>query len=84
MGTCVLKISLSDDIVEEIEKHKQLRQKQSIEEAVVDLIDYALKLPRHFMKFDWKKAEEEADYEISSGKTESFDTVEDFIADLKK
>ncbi|MDM8521843.1 hypothetical protein QUF80_00580 [Desulfococcaceae bacterium HSG8] len=84
MGTCVLKISLPDDIVEEIEKHKQLRQKQSIEEAVIDLIDYALRLPRHFMNFDWKKAENEADHEISSGKTESFDTVEDFIADLKK
>ncbi|MDM8549914.1 hypothetical protein QUF72_07550 [Desulfobacterales bacterium HSG2] len=84
MGTCVLKISLSDDMVEEIEKHKKLRRKQNIEEAVIDLIDYALKLPRYFIKFDWEKAEDEADREIASGKTESFDTVEDFITDLKK
>jgi len=34
------------------------------------------------MDFDWKKAEDEADYEISSGKTELFETFEDFIADL--
>ncbi|QTA93649.1 hypothetical protein [Desulfonema magnum] len=84
MGTCVLKISLSDDMLEEIDKHKQLRQKQSIEEAVVDLIDYALKFPQYFTNFDWKKAEHEADHEISFGKTESFDMAEDFIADLKK
>ena len=84
MGTCVLKISLSDEMVDEIEKHKQINHKQSIEEAVVDLINYALKLPQDFMKFDWKEAEDEADYEILSGKTESFDTVEGFIADLQK
>lgn len=84
MGTCVLKISLSDDILAEIYKHKQLRQKQTVEDAVVDLIGYALNLPHYFMKFDWEKAEYEADHEIFSGKTKSFDTVEDFITDLKK
>jgi len=84
MATCVLKISLSDHMAEEVERHKKLRHKQSIEEAVVDLISYALKLPQYFMKYDWKKAESEADREISSGKTGSFDTVEDFIADLTK
>lgn len=84
MATCVLKISLSDDMIEEIEKYRKIRNKQSIEETVVDLIDYALKLPRYFMKFDWEKAEDEADHEISSGKTESFDTLEEFIADLKR
>lgn len=84
MAICVLKISLSDDMIEEVEKHKKLRHKQSIEEAVVDLISYALKLPKYFMKFDWKKAEDEADREISSGKTGYFDTVDDFIADLTK
>lgn len=83
MATCVLKISLSDEMVEEIENHKKLRHKQSIEETVVDLISYALRLPQYFMKFDWKKAEDQADREISSGRTESFDTAEDFIADLK-
>lgn len=84
MGTCVLKISLSDEMVKEIEKYKKISRKQSIEESVVDLIDYALKRPPYFMNFDWKKAEEEADDEIFSGKTEIFDTVEDFIADLEK
>lgn len=83
MGNSVLKISLPDDVMEEIEKHKQFRQKQSVEEAVVDLIDYALKFPRYFMNFDWEKAEDEADREIASGATESFVAVEDFIADLK-
>jgi hypothetical protein len=83
MATCVLKINLSDDVVEEIENYKKLGHQQNIEETVVDLIKYALKLPPYFMKFDWKKAEDEADGEISSGITESFNTVEDFIAALK-
>lgn len=84
MATCVLKIRLSDDVVEEIEKYKEFSHKQSIEETVIELINYALKLPHYFMKYDWKKAEIEANHEISLGKIESFDTVEDFIADLKK
>ncbi|MCP4702649.1 MAG: hypothetical protein GY862_38180 [Gammaproteobacteria bacterium] len=84
MGTSVLKISLSDEMVEEIETHKRISRKQSIEEVVIDLINYALKLPPYFTKFDWKKTEDEADHEIFSGKTESFDTVEGFIADLKE
>lgn len=84
MGTCVLKISLSDDMLSEIYKHKQLRQKQTVEDAVVDLIDYALKFPHYFTNFDWEKAEDEADHEIFSDKTKSFDTVEDLITDLKK
>jgi len=84
MATCVLKISLSDDMVGEIERHKKLRHKQSVEETVLDLISYALRLPQYFMKYDWKKAEDEADREISSGKTGYFDTVDDFIADLTK
>ncbi|HAO20624.1 MAG TPA: hypothetical protein DCQ37_09240 [Desulfobacteraceae bacterium] len=84
MATCVLKISLSDDMIGEIERHKKLRHKQSIEETVIDLITYALRVPQYFMKYDWKKAEDEADHEISSGKNVSFDTVDDFIADLTK
>jgi len=84
MATCVLKISLSDDMVGEIERHKKLRHKQSVEETVLDLISYALRLPQYFMKYDWKKAEDEADREISSDKTGSFDTADDFIADLTK
>jgi len=84
MANCVLKIRLSDEMIEEIKKYKKSVHKQTMEETVVELIDYALRLPHYFMKFDWKKAELEADWEIFSGKTESFDAVEDFIADLKK
>lgn len=84
MANCVLTISLSDEITQEIEKYKEVINKQSMEETVVELINYALKLPHCFINFDWKKAETEADREISSGKTASFDTVEDFLTDLKK
>lgn len=84
MTNCVLKITLSNEMMKEIGKYKKSVHKQSMEETVVELINYALKLPHYFLNFDWKKAELEADREISSGKTESFDTVEEFLADLKK
>jgi predicted CopG family antitoxin len=84
MATSVLKISLSDDMVEEIQRYKESSHKQSIEETIIELINNALKLPHYFMKYDWNKAEIEANHEIFLGKTESFDTVDDFIADLKK
>ena len=84
MTNCVLKINLSDEMMEEIGKYKESIHKQSMEETVVELINYALRLPRYFLNFDWKRAELEADGEISSGKTKSFETVEDFIADLEK
>jgi hypothetical protein len=73
MEKCVLKISLPDEILAEIYKNKQLRHKQTIEDVVVDLIDYALKLPYYFMNFDWEKAEDEANHEIFLGETKSFD-----------
>jgi hypothetical protein len=48
------------------------------------LVKYALTIPPYFRSFDWTKAEAEADNQIAAGKTKSFDTVEDLIADLKK
>jgi predicted CopG family antitoxin len=84
MGTKELTITLSDDIFKEVEKYKKSAQKKSTEDAVAELIRYALILPPYFRDFNWTKAEAEADKEIASGKTKSFDTVEDFIADLKK
>jgi len=59
-------------------------QKQSTEEAIAELVKYALTIPPYFRSFDWTKAEAEADNQIAAGKTKSFDTVEDLIADLKK
>jgi len=77
-------ISLSEEIIEEIEKYKRLTHKKSIDDTVVELIKYALTLPPYFKDFDWERAEAEADSEISTGKVESFDSVEDFISDLNK
>ncbi|HLC17164.1 MAG TPA: hypothetical protein VJL89_13150 [Thermodesulfovibrionia bacterium] len=84
MASHELTISINNDILEEIERYKKSTHKQNIEEAVIELINYALSLPLYFKKFDWKKAEYEADKEIAAGKTKSFDTVEDLISDLKK
>jgi len=84
MGQHEVTINLSDEILEEIEKYKRLTHKKSIDDTVVELIKYALTLPPYFKDFDWEKAEAEADKEISNGKVKSFDSIEDFISDLKK
>ena len=77
-------IHLPKGTLKEVEKYKKSQRKQNIEEAVIELIQYALTLPSDFKDFDWEKAEAEADEEIRAGKTKSFDTVEDFLADLKQ
>ncbi|MEC4686665.1 MAG: hypothetical protein VST71_13175 [Nitrospirota bacterium] len=84
MATHEVTINLSDEILEEIERYKNVRHKKSIDDAVAELIKYALTFPPYFKYFDWEKAEAEADKEIAAGKTKSFETVEDFIADLRK
>ncbi len=84
MATRALRITLTNDVFEEIERYKISAKKTNTEEAVAELIKYALTLPPYFKEFDWEKAEVEADREIASGKTKSFDSVEDFIADLKR
>lgn len=84
MATHELTIRLSDDTIEEIERYKNDMHKEGIEAAVAELIKHALTFPPYFKDFDWEKAETEADKEIASGKTKSFDSVEDLISDLKK
>jgi hypothetical protein len=84
MASRVLTITLTDDVFEEIERYKKSAKKTNTEEAVSELIKYALTLPPYFKEFDWEKAEAEADKDIASEKIKSFDSVEDFIADLKK
>ncbi|MCK5720475.1 MAG: hypothetical protein KAH84_11085 [Thiomargarita sp.] len=64
MGNYTLTTNLSDKMVEEVNKHKQLRHKKSIEETIIDLLNDALKPPQYFTNYDWKKAEDEANYEI--------------------
>jgi hypothetical protein len=47
------------------------------------LIKYALALPPYFARFDWKKAEEDADADIAAGNVKSFSSVDEFLTDLK-
>lgn len=84
MATQELTITLSDKVLDEVKKYKKLLHKKSTGDAVAELIKYALTLPPYFKNFDWKKAETEADEEIAAGKIKSFNSVEDFITDLKK
>jgi hypothetical protein len=77
-------ITLTDDVLEGVEQYKKAAHKPNTEEAVAELIKYALTLPPYFRDFDWEKAEAEADKEIAAGKIKSFASVEDFIAALKK
>ncbi|MFQ5686201.1 MAG: hypothetical protein ACE5GV_06020 [Candidatus Scalindua sp.] len=79
-----LTINLSKKTLEEIKRYKVSTHKKSTEDAVTELIEYALTLPQYFKGFDWEKAEAEAGKEIATGQTESFNTVEDFISDLNK
>ncbi len=84
MATRELTITLSDEVMDEIERYKKIKHKKNTEDAVAELIKHALTLPTYFRDFDWEKAESEADKEIAAGKTKSFDSAEDFLADLKK
>ena len=79
-----LTIKIPDDIFDEIERYRKSANKPNTEEAVAELIEYALSLSPYFREFNWEKAEAEADKEIAAGQTKSFDSIEDFILDLKK
>jgi hypothetical protein len=79
-----LTIKITEDLFDEIEEYMKYTNKLNTEDAVAELIKYALSLPPYFREFNWEKAEAEADKEIASGQTKSFDSIEDFIADLKK
>ncbi len=84
MATHELTINLSDDVLEELERYKVSLHKKSVEDAITELIKYALILPPYFKDFDWERAETEADKEIESRMTKSFNSVEDLISDLHK
>jgi len=79
-----LTIKIADDVFDEIERYRKSANKPNTEEAIAELIKYALSFPPYFREFNWEKAEAEADKEIASGKITSFNSVEDFIANLKK
>jgi len=74
MSNHELKISLSKKTLEEIERYKESTHKKSTENAVTELIEYALTLPQYFKSFDWEKAEAEADKEIAARKTKAANT----------
>lgn len=76
-------LEIPDALFEEISSYKKKAHISDDGSAVVSLLEYALTLPSYFKAFDWKKAEEEADSEITTGKTKSFSSVDEFIADLK-
>lgn len=84
MATHEVTVKVSDTIYEEIKRYKKSSHKKSTEDAVAALIKHALTLPLYFTQFDWERAEEEADKEIAAGKIESFNSVEDFLTDMKK
>ncbi len=83
-GTHKLTINLSDDLLDEIDKFKENTHKPSRAVAVAELIKYALTLPPYFRQFNWKQAEKEADEDIRTDCINSFDSIEDFLIDLKK
>lgn len=83
-STHKLTINLSDELLAEVDDFKQSAHKPSRAAAIAELIKYALTLPPYFKEFNWKKSEKAADEDIKSGHLKSFDSVDDFLADLKE
>ncbi|MBI5892310.1 MAG: hypothetical protein HZB79_01440 [Deltaproteobacteria bacterium] len=84
MHTQKLTINLPNDLVKEIEHYKDASDEPSRSKAIIDLLKYALTLPPYFKGYDWEKAEAEADKAIAKGNVKSFDSVKEFLRDLKK
>ena len=76
-------VEVPDEIFREITNFKKRSHIKDNESATFELIKYALSLPPYFAAFDWRKAEEEADADIASGRVKSFSSVDDMLADLK-
>lgn len=76
-------LDLPEILVKEVEKYQTEANKSSQEEAIIELLQYALTLPEYFRDFDWEKAEKEADDAIAKGEVVTFESVEEFLADLK-
>lgn len=74
-------ITLSDDLLYEIDRFKGSRQSRSA--TIANLLRYALTLPPYFREYDGENAEKEADNAIRNGNVESFNTIEEFLSDLK-
>jgi metal-responsive CopG/Arc/MetJ family transcriptional regulator len=76
-------LDLPEALIKEIEKYQKDTNKPSKEEAIIELLQYALTLPEYFRAFEWEKAEEEADEEIATGEIATFESVDEFLDDLK-
>ena len=76
-------LEVPDDVFDAIVAFKRQAHIGDDKTAVFELIKYALTLPPYFARFDWRKAEEEADADIAAGNVKSFSSVDDFLADLK-
>ncbi len=76
-------VEIPDEVFKEIADFKKLAHIGDDKTAVFELIKYALTLPPYFARFDWKKAEEEAEADIAAGNVKSFSSVDEFLSDLK-
>jgi hypothetical protein len=76
-------IDVPDDVFESITEFKKRMRIDNDSTAVFELLKYALSLPPYFAFFDWRIAEEEADADIESGNVRSFESTDDFLADLR-
>lgn len=76
-------LEIPEEIYARIADFKKKSRIRDVNSAIIELIKYALTLPPYFKDFDWKKAEEEADRDVLSGKLKSFSNVEDFLTELK-
>jgi len=76
-------LEIPDEVFKEIADFRRRAHIGDDKTAVFELIKYALTLPPYFARFDWKKAEEEADADIAAGNVKSFSSVDEFFADLK-
>lgn len=79
-----ISINIPVKLLQRINRYQKSTHKKFRSEAVREILEEALHdMPEYFRKYDWKKAEAEADEEIKAGRVKSFDTVEEFLADLK-
>lgn len=75
-------LDIPNDIFEEITEFKKKENIADNDTAISKLIKSALSLPEYFRKFDWEKAEKEADEDILSGKIKEFTDADEFLAEL--